>query len=136
MKKVSEASMLTGVSKRTLQYYDDEGLVPVKRSVDNYRLYDREALGRVWKILFLRELDIPLKEIQKILELSDEEQKLFMREKMYRMRECVRYMEILYEDGIPEMPSESSSMENEMATKTYVDYIADWKMKHRCREEE
>lgn len=82
MKKVSEASMLTGVSKRTLQYYDDEGLVPVKRSNDNYRLYDREALGRVWKILFLRELDIPLKEIQKILEFSDEEQKLFMREKM------------------------------------------------------
>lgn len=89
MKKVSEASMLTGVSKRTLQYYDDEGLVSVKRSNDNYRLYDREALRRVWKILFLRELDIPLKEIQKILEFSDEEQKLFMREKMDRFdRDC------------------------------------------------
>lgn len=134
MKKVSEASMLTGVSKRTLQYYDDEGLVPVKRSNDNYRLYDREALGRVWKILFLRELDIPLKEIQKILEFSDEEQKLFMREKMYRMRERARYMEILYEDGIPEMPLESGSIENDITTKTYVEYIAEWKEKYRYRE--
>lgn len=140
MKKVSEASMLTGVSKRTLQYYDDEGLVPVKRSGDNYRLYDQEALKRVWKILFLRELKIPLKEIRQILALSDEEQKKFMYEKARKMQECARYMKILYEDGIPEMPaefkvSESSSLENETTMKTYLENIADWKKEHKNREE-
>lgn len=140
MKKVSEASMLTGVSKRTLQYYDDEGLVPVKRSDDNYRLYDQEALKRVWKILFLRELKIPLKEIRQILTLSDEEQKKFMREKAWKMQECARYMKILYEDGIPEVPSEfkvseSGSVENETTVKTYLEYIADWKNEHKNRKE-
>ena len=40
MKKVNEVSRLAGVSKRTLQFYDDEGLLPAQRSKDNYRLYD------------------------------------------------------------------------------------------------
>ena len=31
-KKIEEVSKLSGVSKRTLQYYDDEGILPVKRS--------------------------------------------------------------------------------------------------------
>ena len=35
-KKIDEVSKLSGVSKRTLQYYDDEGILPVKRSKNNY----------------------------------------------------------------------------------------------------
>ena len=46
MKKVNEVSRLAGVSKRTLQFYDDEGLLPAQRSKDNYRLYDDAALDR------------------------------------------------------------------------------------------
>ena len=43
MKKVNEVSRLAGVSKRTLQFYDDEGLLPAQRSKDNYRLYDEHT---------------------------------------------------------------------------------------------
>lgn len=43
-KKIEEVSKLSGVSKRTLQYYDDEGILPVKRSKNNYRLYDDETM--------------------------------------------------------------------------------------------
>ena len=38
-KKIDEVSKLSGVSKRTLQYFDDEGILPVKRSKNNYRLF-------------------------------------------------------------------------------------------------
>lgn len=48
-KKIDEVSKLSGVSKRTLQYYDDEGILPVKRSKNNYRLYDDETMERLWK---------------------------------------------------------------------------------------
>lgn len=54
MKKVNEVSRLAGVSKRTLQFYDDEGLLPAQRSKDNYRLYDDAALERLWEILVYR----------------------------------------------------------------------------------
>ena len=49
MKKVNEVSRLAGVSKRTLQFYDDEGLLPAQRSKDNYRLYDDAALEKYRK---------------------------------------------------------------------------------------
>lgn len=44
MKRTNEVSKLVGVSRRTLQYYDDEGLLGAKRSELNYRLYDQQAL--------------------------------------------------------------------------------------------
>lgn len=53
-KKIEEVSKLSGVSKRTLQYYDDEGILPVKRSKNNYRLYDDETMERLWKNLMVQ----------------------------------------------------------------------------------
>lgn len=47
MKRVEEVCLLSGVSRRTLQYYDDEGILPAKRSEENYRLYDEAALERL-----------------------------------------------------------------------------------------
>lgn len=44
MSKISKVSKRTGLSKRTLQYYDDEGLLHVPRSPDNYRMYDGETM--------------------------------------------------------------------------------------------
>ena len=67
-KKIEEVSKLSGVSKRTLQYYDDEGILPVKRSKNNYRLYDDETMERLWKILWYKEMGLDLKKIKLILE--------------------------------------------------------------------
>lgn len=68
MKTVHEVSDLTGVSVRTLQYYDQIGLLPpAKRTEAGYRLYDDEALERLQQILLFRSLEFPLKEIKAIL---------------------------------------------------------------------
>ena len=42
VKRTSEISKIVGVSKRTLQFYDDEGMIKVERSENNYRLYDEK----------------------------------------------------------------------------------------------
>ena len=47
MKKINEVSQLAGVSKRTLQYYDDQEVFVVKRTDNNHRLYDEQALQNV-----------------------------------------------------------------------------------------
>ena len=73
MKKVNEVSRLAGVSKRTLQFYDDEGLLPAQRSKDNYRLYDDAALERLWEILVYRAMGLDLKEIKDLLTLSEKQ---------------------------------------------------------------
>ena len=69
MRTVHEVSKLTGVSVRTLHYYDAIDLLkPAKVTEAGYRLYDDTALGRLQSILLFRELRFPLKEIREILD--------------------------------------------------------------------
>lgn len=68
MKTISQIAKLSGISVRTLQYYDEIGLLkPSSLSESGYRLYDEEALGKLQQILTLKELDFSLKEIQQLL---------------------------------------------------------------------
>ena len=72
MKTVNEVSKLTGVSIRTLQYYDKLGLLtPSMRTEAGYRLYDDTALERLQQILLFRELEFSLAEIKDILDAPD-----------------------------------------------------------------
>ena len=69
MRTVKEVSELTGISARTLHYYDEIGLFPpTDKSEAGYRLYDDKALETLQQILFFREFDIPLKEIKAVME--------------------------------------------------------------------
>ena len=68
MMTVNEVSKRTGVSIRTLQYYDKIGLLhPAHRTQAGYRLYDDAALERLQQILLFRELEFSLEDIRKIL---------------------------------------------------------------------
>ena len=72
MMTVNEVSKLTGVSVRTLQYYDGIGLLkPNKYSPSGYRLYDETSLERLQQILLFKELEFPLKEIKRIIDAPD-----------------------------------------------------------------
>ncbi len=69
MMTVNEMSKLTGVSIRTLQYYDTIGLLkPIEYTESGYRLYDDTSLERLQQILLFKELEFPLKEIKKIID--------------------------------------------------------------------
>lgn len=67
-----EISRLTGISVRTLHYYDEINLLkPTKTTDAGYRLYDDTALERLHSILLFRELRFSLKEIKAILDSPD-----------------------------------------------------------------
>lgn len=66
---VNEVSKLTGVSIRTLQYYDTIGLLkPCDYTESGYRLYDDTSLERLQQILLFKELEFPLKDIKNIID--------------------------------------------------------------------
>lgn len=68
MKTVKEVAELTGISVRTLQYYDEIGVFkPSALTEAGYRLYDENAMKTLQQILLFRELDFPLKEIKSIM---------------------------------------------------------------------
>lgn len=89
MRTVKEISDLTGISVRTLHYYDEIGLLdPTEKSEAGYRLYDDKALETLQQILFFREFDIPLKEIKTMMDnpALDRNQILQMQKDMLVMK--------------------------------------------------
>lgn len=72
MKTVKEVSELTGISVRTLHYYDEIGLFkPTEVTEAGYRLYDDKAIDKLGQILVFRELALPLADIKLIMENPD-----------------------------------------------------------------
>lgn len=67
--QIKEFADFTGVSVRTLHYYDEIGLLTpaVVDRYTGYRFYDENSLLRMQEILFYRELDFSLKSIGEIL---------------------------------------------------------------------
>ncbi len=69
---VKALATISGVSERTLRYYDEISLLkPAYIGENKYRYYENEQLMQLQQILFFRELDFPLEKIQKILSCDD-----------------------------------------------------------------
>ena len=66
--KISDVAKRTGVTVRTLHYYDEIGLLPPSSvTASGYRVYSDADLEALQQILFFRELDFSLEEIRKIM---------------------------------------------------------------------
>ena len=69
---VKQLSKMAGITRRTLQYYDEIGLLKPSEVGDNgYRYYGEESLLRLQQILLYRELGMPLENIKKIIGRRD-----------------------------------------------------------------
>ena len=72
MKTVNQIAKETHVSVRTLHHYDAIGLLkPTEITEAGYRLYDADALERLYLIIVYRELGFSLKKIAEILDAPD-----------------------------------------------------------------
>jgi DNA-binding transcriptional MerR regulator len=72
---VKDIVQITGITPRTLHYYDKINLLkPSHKSENGYRVYDRNDLENLQTILFFKEMDLTLKEISEIMKLSKQEQ--------------------------------------------------------------
>lgn len=66
--RVKEVADLTGISVRTLHYYDEIGLLkPEATTAAGYREYSEKNLATLQQILFFRELGFPLQKIKEII---------------------------------------------------------------------
>lgn len=83
--QIKEFAEFTGVSVRTLHYYDEIGLLPpafIDKST-GYRFYDETSLLRMQEILFFRELDFSLKSIGEILSFPNYDKNKALQEQKY-----------------------------------------------------
>ncbi len=113
MKKINEVSQIVGVSKRTLQYYDDEGILPIKRTSNNHRVYDEHSLEQIWQILIYKEMDFKLNEIKYLLNLpSNQKEQIFttqiekLNNKLITMKVKLEFISFVQHNGFPMKPGE------------------------------
>lgn len=121
MRTVKEMSERTGISVRTLHYYDEIGLLkPTSYSEGGYRLYDDKALERLQQILFFREFDMPLLEIKEIMDNPDldRDSVLLTQKKMLEIkRDRLNRMIV----GIQDILKGENKMDFEMFSKTEIE---------------
>ena len=100
MKTVKEVSELTGISIRTLRYYDEIDLLkPAKVTEAGYCLYDESSLKILRQIMFFREMEVPLSEIKVIMKDSEsdnrkilETQKMMLEIKRNRLNGIIEWI--------------------------------------------
>lgn len=135
MMTVKEISTLTGISVRTLHYYDEIGLLaPTDKSDAGYRLYDDRALETLQQILFFREFDIPLKEIKAMINNPslDKNQILQMQRKMLVAKK--NRMERLIA-SIDDILKGENQMDFEVFNRTEIEDMYDSMVSHMSEEQ-
>ena len=77
MYSIGEISNITGLTKRSLRFYETKGLLmPEKKQHNRYRVYSEEDLDKLLKIQFFKKLGFSLIETKKILQVLDKKDKI------------------------------------------------------------
>lgn len=70
--RIGELARQTGVSPKTLRFYEDEGLLePAARTPSGYRVYDAETVDRLRFIRDGQGAGLTLRQIRQVLEIRD-----------------------------------------------------------------
>jgi len=70
--KIQELAKITGVSTKTIRYYEEIGLLPAPaRAENNYRQYSEQDVERVRLVVGARRLGLSLDEISEVLALRE-----------------------------------------------------------------
>ena len=90
---INEVEHIVGLSKKSIRYYEENGLLIPKRNLDNdYRMYDEADIQKLKVIKFLRELDVPIRELKLLNEgkmtlqecMEDRLEKITEQERIYQ----------------------------------------------------
>ena len=134
MRTVKEISDLTGISVRTLHYYDEIGLLkPTEKSDAGYRLYDDKALETLQQILFFREFDISLKEIKAVLDNPALERNQILQVQRKMLVTKKERMERLIA-SIDDILKGENKMDFTIFTKTEVEEMFQTMLEHKADE--
>ncbi|HIW18126.1 MerR family transcriptional regulator [Faecalicoccus acidiformans] len=90
-----------GMTKRAIKYYEEKGLLSIKKDVNGYRNYTKEDVETLKKISIYRKLGICIDDIKKLLETNDK-----------------RILLDVYHQKLQEKQTQESELE---ALKEYID---------------
>lgn len=97
--KISEVMKITSLTKRAINYYEENGLISPSIKDNNYRDYSKADIEKLKQISVLRSFDISVKKIREILFDPSEVERVFkehlnnMKLKIESMERCEEILE-------------------------------------------
>jgi len=86
--RVSDVAIKFGISKRTIKYYEEIGILKSYREEgSNYRVYDRYSIDRLEKILILRRLNFTINDVCQILDSNNKRAQEIFQDKLESIRD-------------------------------------------------
>lgn len=92
---VQEAAKMSGVSVRTLHYYDHIGLLTPNKQENHYRYYSEEDLDNLQQILFYKYLGFPLKSIKDLMNNSQEQRLVQLKDQLKLLEQEEKKLHVL-----------------------------------------
>ena len=93
--KIKELSELTGVSVRTLQYYDEKNLLtPAYTNEYGHRFYDSNSFSKVFVIISLKNMGMSLNNINQYVNNNDFDIRLFIKEERRRLETAITDLQL------------------------------------------
>lgn len=127
--KVGELAKLTGLTVRTLRFYDGIDLFsPSAFSESGHRLYDEKDIARLHQILALKELNLSLDEMKEVLNGGAYSPREIVDQQMARVKETIRIQEKL----LGELEHASSLMQanDELSVEDFLGLLQTMKKSH------
>lgn len=91
--RIKDIIKITGVTKRTLHYYDEIGLLSPKKNENHHRVYTQRHLMQLQKILLLRSMDVSIKRIIKIMAMDETNLMASLKDEMVILNEKIERLE-------------------------------------------
>lgn len=93
---VNALAKISGVSTRTLRYYDEIGLLkPIRKNSNNYRVYSSVHVDRLQTILFYKELGFELEEIGRLISAPDYDREKALSDHMTELKKRRKQLDLL-----------------------------------------
>lgn len=64
--KIKQVEELVGITKKNIRFYEEQGLLEVKRAENGYREYGLKDVERLQQIRLLRKLSIPIEDMRQM----------------------------------------------------------------------
>lgn len=131
---LNEIVQEVGMTKRAIKYYEEKGLLSVKKDENGYRNYTKENVEILKKISIYRKLGIGIDDVKKLLETNDKKTLLnIYHQKLQEMQTEKSELEALKEfidDGDPDKANElldyetiENAIESMLPEEKWADYL-------------
>lgn len=127
--KVGDLAKQTGLTVRTLRFYDQIGLFsPSGKTESGHRLYDESDLSRLQQIISLKELGLSLEEVKSVLNDEQMSPVEIVNLQIARIKEQIKLQQMLLE----QLHHVSKSMQGKapLAVEDFTDLMQAIKKSH------